>query len=201
MTTGIRRTGEFCWMNMLTPQPAQAQGFFGELLGWTYGDMPGLGHSVQVGGRHIGGLFDADSPNTPAGTRPHIGVMVKVESADAIREKVTSLGGTAKPAFDIMESGRMAVCTDPDGAEFDVWEPKKMIGTEADSSDHGVPSWFEVLTTDLDRGATFYAGLFDWIPDVMPMPGWSTRPSSAAPSTSAACDRSRRRWGACDRSG
>jgi hypothetical protein len=32
--------------------------------------------------------------------------MVKVESADAICEKVASLGGTAKPAFDIMESRR-----------------------------------------------------------------------------------------------
>ena len=45
--------------------------------------------------------------------------MVKVESADIVCKKVTSLGGKAKPAFDIMGQGRMAVCTDPNGAEFE----------------------------------------------------------------------------------
>ena len=31
-------------------------------------------------------------------------------------EKVAALGGTAKPAFDVGEQGRMAVCFDPNGA-------------------------------------------------------------------------------------
>ena len=53
--------------------------------------------------------------------------MVKVDSADAICEKVKSLGGRARPAFDIKEQGRMAECFDPNGAEFDIWEPKKAI--------------------------------------------------------------------------
>ncbi len=170
MTTGTRETGEFCWINMLTPEPAEARAFFGKLLGWTYVEIPGIGHAVEVGGRKIGGLFDLAGPNTPEGTPPHIGVMVKVESADAVCAKVTSLGGKAKPAFDIMGQGRMAVCTDPNGAEFDVWEPKKMHGTDADSNQHGAPSWFETVTTDVDRAVKFYSELFGWTPEVMPMP-------------------------------
>ena len=170
MTTGTRKAGEFCWINMLTPQPAQARAFFGTLLGWTFVEMPGMGHSVQVGGRNIGGLFDLEGPNTPKGTPPLIGVMVKVESADVACKKVTSLGGKAR-AFDIMDQGRLAVCTDPNGAEFDVWEPKKLLGTDADSTLHGAPSWFETMTTDVDRAATFYSGLFGWTPEVTPMPG------------------------------
>lgn len=56
MTTGTRKTGEFCWINMLTPQPAEARTFFGKLLGWTYVEMRGIvGHVVEVGGRSIGG--------------------------------------------------------------------------------------------------------------------------------------------------
>ena len=66
----------------------------------------------------------------------------------------------------------MAVCTDPNGAEFDVWEPKKFLGTDVDSSLHGAPSWFETLTTDVDRATTFYSELFGWTPEVMPMPGF-----------------------------
>ncbi len=147
--------------------------FFGQILDWTYFEMPGIGHGVKVAGHDIGGLFDLHGPNTPPGLKPVIGVMVKVDSADAICEKVTSLGGQARPAFDIMDQGRMSVCFDPNGAEFDVWEPKKMLGTDVDSTLHGAPCWFETLTTDVDRATEFYSGLFGWTPEVMPMPGYN----------------------------
>jgi len=165
MATGMRKTGEFCWINMITPQPTEARDFFAKLLGWTYVELPGMGHAIQVGGRNIGGLFDLNGPNTPKGTPPFIGVMVKVDSADAACQKAIALGGTAKPAFDVMDQGRMAVCTDPNDAEFDVWEPKKGPGMDADSSHHGAPSWFETMTTDVDRAARFYAELFGWTPE------------------------------------
>jgi predicted enzyme related to lactoylglutathione lyase len=173
MATGTRKTGEFCWINMLTPQPAEARAFFGKLLGWTYVEIPGMGHRVQVDGHDIGGLFDLESPQTPKGTPPLIGVMVKVDSADAIVEQVAALGGKARPAFDIIDQGRMAVCNDPNGAQFDVWEPKKGPGTDADSTHNGAPSWFETMTTDVERAATFYSGLFGWTPEAMSMPGWN----------------------------
>jgi predicted enzyme related to lactoylglutathione lyase len=171
MATGIRKAGDFCWINMITPQPEQAREFFARVLDWTYFDMPGLGYGVQVGGRNIGGLFDFDGPDVPPGLVPLIGVMVKVESADATCEKVASLGGTARPAFDVLESGRMAVCHDPNGAQFDIWEPKSMPGTDVDSTLHGAPSWFETLTTDVGRASAFYSGLFGWTPEMMPMSG------------------------------
>src|SRR4051794_2056895 len=172
MATRLRKTGEFCWINMLTSRPAEAMEFFAAVLGWTYFEMPGIGHGVRVGGRDIGGLFDLEGPDTPPGLPPYIGVLVKVEGADAVCERVASLGGTPKPAFDVMEQGRMAVCFDPDGGEFDVWEPKKMPGTDVDPSLHGAPSWFEAMTTDVGRATEFYSGLFGWTPHVMRMPGY-----------------------------
>jgi uncharacterized protein len=172
MTTGLRKSGEFCWTNMLTPQPEQARAFFAELLGWTYFEIPGLGHGVRVGGSDVGAIFDLEAPNTPPGTKPHIGGLLKVENADATCEKVASLGGEARPAFDIIDQGRMAVCTDPNGAVFDVWEPKQFLGTDVDSTLHGAPSWFETLTTDIERARTFYSALFGWTPEVSRMPGF-----------------------------
>jgi predicted enzyme related to lactoylglutathione lyase len=171
MTTGTRRANDFCWINMLTPRPAEARAFFTALLGWTYREIPGLGHMILVDGRDIGGLFDLEGPNTPPGTPPLIGVMVKVASADATCEKVRALGGRAKPAFDIRDQGRMAECFDPSGAEFDLWQPMKSQGTDADTGHRGAPSWFEALTTDVNRGAAFYAELFGWTPEAMPLPG------------------------------
>ena len=169
MTTGIRSPGEFCWLNMLTPQPDQARAFFAKVLGWTYSEIPGMGYGVKVAGHDIGGLFDLEGPNTPKGTKAHIGVMVKVENADATCAKVVALGGTAMPAFDIGGRLRMAVCHDPNGAGFDLWESKAALGTVVDSSLHGAPSWFETPTSDTGRAAKFYSELFGWTTEVLPL--------------------------------
>lgn len=170
MTAGTRTPGDFCWINMLTPRPAEACEFYSKLLGWTFGDIPGHGYSIKVGGKDVGGLFDREGPNTPKGP-PLIGVMVKVESADATAEKIAALGGKTQPPFDIPGAGRMAVCFDPTGAEFDIWEPKKMTGTEVDSCQHGAPTWFEALTTDTGRAGKFYSDLFGWSTQGEKVPG------------------------------
>ena len=171
MTTGIRTTGEFCWFNLLTPRPAEARAFFASVLGWEYTEIPFMGHNVKVGTHTVGAIFDIDSGRTPAGTPPHIGVMIKTDSADATCGRVVALGGKTQPPFDIMGNLRMAVCTDPSGAGFDLWEAGKSRGTDVDTSLHGAPSWFELLTPDVRTAQSFYCELFDWTPEVMPMPG------------------------------
>ena len=155
---------------MLTPQPKAACEFFGKLLGWTYVEMPGMGYTVLVGGRNIGGLFDLHGPNTPPGTPAYIGVMVKVENADALCQKIAAFGGKARPAFDIMDHGRLSVCFDPNGGEFDAWEPQKMHGTDVDSTLHGAPCWFQTLTSDVELAAKFYCDVFGWTAEVKAMP-------------------------------
>jgi hypothetical protein len=170
MAMGERSNGEFCWVNVLTPQPAAAQEFFTRLFGWAYVEIPGIGHRVQVDGHDIGGMWDHGGPEVPAGTPPGIGVMVRVASADATVARVTELGGTAKPAFDIMDQGRMAECHDPIGAMFDLWQPNKSPGMTADSRRQGVPNWFELISNDPPRTAAFYTALFGWTTEEMPMP-------------------------------
>jgi uncharacterized protein len=172
MTSKVRAPGEFCWINMITPRPAEARAFFARVLGWTYFEMPGMGHGVEVGGRQVGGLFDLDGPNTPSGAAAHIGVMIKVEKAEATCARIVSLGGSAQAPFDIAERLRMAVCADPCGAGFDLWEPKTSLGTDVDSMLHGAPSWFETLTTDLERARRFYSDVFGWTPELKPTPGF-----------------------------
>jgi predicted enzyme related to lactoylglutathione lyase len=172
MTVGVRKPGDFCWINMLSPEPARACEFFSKLLGWTYFDMSGMGYGIKVGDKDIGGLFDLNGPQTPPGTPPVIGVLIKVENADRTVERVKALGGKAMPAFDVMQNGRLAVCFDPNGAQFDVWESKKAPMTEVDSMVHGAPSWSESITTDVPRATKFYTELFGWTVDSKSMPGF-----------------------------
>ncbi len=162
MTTGIRNANDFCWINILTPKPAVAREFFAKVLGWSYAEIPGVGHLIRVAGRDVGGIFDNVSPRTPQGAEPIVGVMLKVDEVDALAKRVRSLGGRAETPFDIGDSGRMSVCHDSCGAEFDVWQPNKMRGTDVDSALHGAPCWFELMTNDVDRAMNFYSGLFGW---------------------------------------
>jgi predicted enzyme related to lactoylglutathione lyase len=90
---------------MLTSEPESARDFYAKLLGWSYQELPGIGHIVVVGGNPVGGLWDINSPQTPPGAKPYIGVTIRVDSADATAEKVKSLGGDAKPPFDVMDAG------------------------------------------------------------------------------------------------
>jgi predicted enzyme related to lactoylglutathione lyase len=169
MATRTRRNGEFCWINILSPDTARAREFFGALLGWTFGEIPGMGHTIMVGGSRIGGIFDVVDPR---GGPPHpagIGVMVKVENADATGAKIKTLGGKAQPAFDIADQGRMAVCHDPNGAQFDLWQAKKSAGTDVDGAVHGASSWFELATGDATGATAFYSELFGWTPTVTSM--------------------------------
>lgn len=171
MGTGVRKAGEFCWINVLTSNPGESKAWFSKVLGWTYTDLRGMGDLIKVDGHQIGGMFDLDGPNSPPGTPPLIGIMVKTDDADATSAKANSLGGNGGPAMDILDSGRMAEIKDPSGAQIDVWQPKKNDGTDADKSKHGAPSWYENYATDTKKAAKFYTDLFGWTAEVMPIPG------------------------------
>jgi len=164
MTVGIRKTHDFCWINVMSPDVGRARAFFGKLLGWSFGEMPDVpgGELIRVDGGVAGALMDLDAGTLPPGTPPAIGVLVKVEDVEAATERVRSLGGKAEPPMDVMENGRMAICSDPTGAVFGLWEPKEQQGIDVDSQAHGAPGWYELLTTDGARAAEFYSGLFGW---------------------------------------
>jgi len=168
MASEPRKPGEFCWINILTPEPEASKAFFHDLLGWEYGDIPGMGWFIRVGGIPVGGLFDLNGPNTPPGTSAGIGVMVLVEDADAIAARAKDLGGDSKPAFDVGPQGRMAEIVAPDGAKIDVWQAKQMPTPYADRALPGGPCWIETMTPDVKRSGRFYADLFGWTMEKVP---------------------------------
>ena len=100
----FRKPGEFCWINILTPDPAKAQKFFSDLLGWAWVEMPGVGYRMQLDGKDIGGLFDLNGPNTPPGTPPVMGVMVKVKSTARAMSVDGALHGIVTPIHPGAES-------------------------------------------------------------------------------------------------
>jgi len=171
MTHTARKPGDFCWINMVTTEPDKARDFFAKVLGWTYAEIPGMGHKIVVGGHDVGGLFDVVSPRTPNGGPSYIGVMIKTADAAATCAFGNSLGGQFSDPWPIGANMKMALGGDCNGGRFDLFEPVTAQGTDCDSRAHGAPSWFETLTTDVAKAREFYTKLFGWTAKVSQVAG------------------------------
>src|SRR5688572_19500988 len=123
--------GSFCWIELGTNDAPAAKSFYTSLFGWTVNEFP-MGpnetYSIfQKNGADCAAMYQM--PADMAGMPPNWLSYVAVTSADEACAKAKSLGGSIyKEPFDVMDSGRMAVIADPQGAAFAVWEPKSHPG-------------------------------------------------------------------------
>jgi uncharacterized protein len=110
-----------CWVDTSQPDPEAAVGFYRDLFGWEFEEVMPPGSEGKYFIARIRGGDVAAVGSVPDATPP--GAMwntyVWVESADEAASKVRDSGGSVMMApFDIMDAGRMAVLTDPEGAAF-----------------------------------------------------------------------------------
>ena len=146
-----------CWIDATHPDPEAAVRFHAALFGWTYDDrMPGDEHYfvAQLGG--------ADAAGFAAGERAAWLTYVSVEDADAAADRVLEAGGTVTlPPEDVMDLGRTATFTDPAGAPFAVWQPRRRQGLGVVNVP-GAWNWSNLHARDLDGAARFYGAVFGW---------------------------------------
>jgi predicted enzyme related to lactoylglutathione lyase len=87
---------------------------------------------------------------------------VWVDSADETAAKAKEAGGgTVGEPFDVMESGRMVVLTDPEGAMFCAWEPRQHRGARI-VNEHGSLNFNGLSTRDVEGAKRFYGAVFGW---------------------------------------
>jgi predicted enzyme related to lactoylglutathione lyase len=93
---------------------------------------------------------------------------VWVESVDETASKVLGAGGSVPiEPFDVMESGRMAVFADPDGAVFCAWQAKEHKGARI-VNEHGSLNFNGLNTRDPEGAKSFYGSVFGWETLVLP---------------------------------
>jgi uncharacterized protein len=158
--------GTFSWTDLTAVDQDAAKQFYSQLFGWDAIDNPvgeGMVYSMmQIGGKDVAALSPQPQQQRDAGMPPVWNSYVTVESADAAADSAQKLGATVHaPAFDVMDVGRMAVIQDPQGAFFEVWEPKLHIGASLVNVP-GALAWNELASTDPDASADFYRELFGW---------------------------------------
>jgi predicted enzyme related to lactoylglutathione lyase len=159
-----------CWVDTNQPDPEVALAFYRGLFAWEFENvMPPESEGKYFIARLRGGDVAAVGP-TPDGAPPMAtwNTYIWVESADDTAAKARSAGGgVALEPFDVMEAGRMAVLTDPEGAAFFVWQAKDHKGAKI-VNEHGSLNFNTLATRDLESGKAFYNAVFGWRTLAMP---------------------------------
>ncbi len=153
-----------CWVDASEPDPEAAKGFYGGLFGWEFEDVMPPGSDGRYFIARLRGRDAAAVGSIPEAAPPMAmwNTYIWVESADQAASKVRDAGGgVAMEPFDVGDAVRTAVCTDPEGAAFHLWEAKEHTG--AGIVNHpGSLNLNGLNTRDVDRAKAFYGSVFGW---------------------------------------
>jgi uncharacterized protein len=178
-----------CWIDSSQPDPEAVLAFYGGLFGWEFEDvMPAGSEGKYFIGRIRGGDVAAVG-SIPEGAPPMAmwNTYVWVESADETMSRARDAGGAvAMEPFDVLDSGRMAVLTDPEGAAFFVWQAKSHKGAKV-VNEHGSLNFNGLATRDPEGAKAFYGAVFGWETLALPagsmwtLPGYGEHLEESSP--------------------
>ena len=165
--------GTFCWLDLGAQDAEAAKRFYTRLFGWEaadnrYGPAEGDVYTMyRLGGKDVAASYGMDPNQKTMGMPTAWLCYVAVEDADAAAARAKELGATVMAeAFDVMDSGRMALVQDPTGALFALWQGRSHPGF-AVREEPGAAGWFELATRDPARAREFYTSLFGWTTSTM----------------------------------
>lgn len=159
--THARHTpGTPCWVSLMVHGLAATEDFYGALFGWEFQPGPQqLGPYVRalLDGHEVAGIGQLPPDrHLPIAWTPYLAS----NDVDLTAETVRLCGGTVGVGpLDAAEAGRMAICSDPAGAVFGVWQEAAHGGT-AITGVPGTPAWNELLTFESVNVAKFYETVF-----------------------------------------
>lgn len=160
-----------CWVDTSQPDPEAAVSFYGDLFGWEFEDVmpPGSDGKYFIARIRGGNVAAVGSIPEQAPPTAMWNTYVWVESADETALKVSDAGGNVvMEPFDVMDAGRMAVFTDPEGALFCVWQANQNKGAQI-VNEHGSVNFNDLNTRDPEGAKSFYGSVFGW--QTLQLPG------------------------------
>ncbi len=160
-----------CWIDTNQPDPQAAVAFYRDLFGWEIEDaMPPGSERPYFMARLRGGDVAGIGPvpdGAPGNARWD--TYVWVASADDTAAKVRAAdGAVVMEPMDVMDAGRTAVFSDPEGAVFCVWEPKQHRGAQV-VNEPGSLNFNNLNVRDAEGAKSFYGAVFGW--GTIPMAG------------------------------
>ncbi|MFJ3925069.1 VOC family protein [Streptomyces sp. NPDC090022] len=143
-----RAPGTPCWVSLMVHGLGTTEDFYADLFGWEY--VPGpeaFGPYVRalLDGREVAGIGQMPPDrNLPVAWTTYLAT----DDADATAEAIRACGGTvAVGPLDTADAGRLAICSDPFGAVFGIWQGGTHLGARL-SGVPGTPVWNELVTQE-----------------------------------------------------
>ena len=116
--------GRVCWVELLTRDPAAAEGFYAAVFGWkaeTQQIGPTVYTTFKLDEGDVGGMMmmpDAVPAEAPA----HWSVYFSVPDCRMTEARAVEMGGQVLAPTMEMDMGGFAVLSDPHGAPFDIMD-------------------------------------------------------------------------------
>jgi uncharacterized protein len=153
-----------CWVDTSQPDPEVAVAFYGGLFGWDFEDAmpPGSAGKYYIARLRGGDVAAVGSQPQDQARSAVWNTYVWVESADEVVSKVIGAGGrVVVDPVDVLDAGRMAVFTDPEGAAFRVWQARQHKGARI-VNEPGSLNFNSLNTRDPESAKSFYGSVFGW---------------------------------------
>jgi len=162
--------GKVIWADLVTPDLAAAEQFYGGLFGWTFRDVhvPDTEYAVAMeAGRPVAGIVQRAIPPGEQ-KQPAWLTFIAVRQVDSTATAIVKGGGKLiAPPRTYAGRGRQAVVQDPEGAVFAILASKS-----GDPGDYlaapGEWIWSSLLVHDPVEEAAFYHKIFGY--DVFELP-------------------------------
>lgn len=155
--------GVTSWIDVEHRDLAAAREFYGGLFGWTFhevGDERTRYLVAQLDGQDVAGLAESADAAVPGS-----GVWntyVAVDDAKRTAARVTAAGGrVVLPPTAAGDGGRKALCEDPGGVPFRLWEARNRQGAQVTNAP-GTWNFSDLHSADPAGIADFYTAVFGW---------------------------------------
>jgi predicted enzyme related to lactoylglutathione lyase len=153
--------GDIAFFSLHVPSADRARAFYGEVLGWQFGDPMEPGGFDRVVNLSLpAGVWDGEG--VPGVANPGVHLVRHVANLEASIAKVRALGGTASEA-EVTPYGSRARCTDDQGNGFALLQQPPGVALAAPNGERpGDLAYVTMAPGDEQLAATFYGELFGW---------------------------------------
>ncbi|MBW5481115.1 VOC family protein [Streptomyces bambusae] len=155
--------GAPCWVDAMFKDVEGAKTFYGEVLGWTFGEAASeYGNYTQA--YSDGKAVAAVVPPMPGGEDMPSAWCLYFASPDVAQtaEKIKGAGGQLlMEPMQVGSFGSMALAKEPSGAVFGVWQPGEHKGFEK-MGEAGSYCWAEVFTREPAKADAFLKQVFPY---------------------------------------
>ena len=151
----------FNWHDLMTPDVEGAKRFYKAVVGWET-QLQGDYNVLMVGSQGVGGIMQ--SPSEIKNMPPFWSGYIAVKNVDKHCVAIKKAGGAVvREPWNVPDTLRMAVVSEPSGAVFNVYTPlpggtMKPIARGTT----GTVGWNELITSDVTKSAKFYSKVFGW---------------------------------------